>query len=117
MAVMDLESIYQQGFALRCEGRYPEARTELMKVLSVDPSHLRARHQIGLIQGFEGDFEGSLATLESLAKQHPNDLDVKYDLAMTQMMLGMYEEACGHLREILAVDPTHEKALQQVSYC
>jgi hypothetical protein len=29
----------------------------------------------------------------------------------------MYEEACTNLKYILAKDPTHAKALQQVTYC
>jgi len=32
-------------------------------------------------------------------------------------MLGMYEEACAQFRYILSVDPTHEKAAQQATYC
>jgi thioredoxin-like negative regulator of GroEL len=83
----------------------------------MDPGHSDALHQIGLIQGFEGDFEGSMATLTLLVDQSPQNLNVRYDLAMTQMMLGMYEEACQNLRYILSINPAHEKALQQAAYC
>ena len=114
---MDIEQTYQQGFQLRCDGQYAQAREVLSRVLQADPTHVDARHQIGLIQGFEGDFDGSLVTLEGLSKQYPNNLAVRYDLAMTQMMLGMYEEACENLRYILSINPTHEKALQQSTYC
>jgi len=114
---MDIEQAYQQGFQLRCEGRYAEARQALQRVLAVNPAHINARHQMALIQGFEGDFDGSLAALAQLSAQAPTNLDVKYDLAMTQMMLGMYEEACALFQQILAVNPTHEKTLQQTMYC
>ena len=113
----DIEQAYQRGFQLRCNGSYAEARIELQKVLRAEPSHADALHQIGLIQGFEGDFDGSLATLQTLSTKYPANLAVRYDLAMTQMMLGMYEEACANFRSILAVDPIHEKALQQITYC
>ena len=113
----DIDQAYQRGFELRCSGNYAEARLELQKVLRVDPSHADALHQIGLIQGFEGDFDGSVATLQGLSTKFPTNLNVRYDLAMTQMMLGMYEEACANFRAILAVNPTHEKALQQITYC
>jgi tetratricopeptide (TPR) repeat protein len=114
---MDIEQAYQKGFELRCAGQYAEARTLLQEVLQKDPTHVDARHQIGLIQGFEGDFDGSLLTLQALTTQYPNNLNVRYDLAMTQMMLGLYEEACANLRYILSVNPNHEKALQQAAYC
>lgn len=118
MAVImdDLEAAYQRGFQCRCEGRYAEARIELQRVLASDPTHINARHQLGLIQGFEGDFDGSLATLASLAKVAPRNTEVLYDLAMTQMMLGMYDEACQNFRAILQIDPGNEKATKQLAY-
>lgn len=114
---MDIEQSYQLGYQLRCDGRYAEAKQVLQRVLASNPNHLPARHQLALILGFEGDFDGSLASLAQLSTQYPANLDVRYDLAMTQMMLGMYEEACANFRYILSVDPTHEKASQQSIYC
>lgn len=114
---MDAEALYQRGFQLRCEGRYAEAKAAMLQVLSMDPTHRKALHQLGLIQGFEGDFDGSLATLTTLSARFPSDLEIRYDLAMTQLMLGMLDEGCANLKYILSIDPTHEKALQQSIYC
>jgi tetratricopeptide (TPR) repeat protein len=114
---MEIEGLYQRGFELRCEGNYPEAKACFQRVLALDPSHVNTRHQMALIIGFEGDFDGSLSALETLTNQYPNNLEVRYDFAMTQMMLGMYEEACANLKFILAKDPSHAKALQQATYC
>jgi len=114
---MDIEQTYQLGFQLRCDGRYDEAQQAFQRVLAADPGHIDSRHQMALIAGFLGDFDGSLASLEALGRQAPSNLNVKYDLAMTQMMLGMYDEACALFREILAKNPNHEKAKQQIIYC
>ncbi len=114
---MGIGELYKQGFDARCGGRYGEARLYLQRVLQMDPTHVDAQHQMGLIQGFEGDFDSSLETLSRLADRLPDNLNIRYDLAMTQMMLGMYDDACGNLRKILAVDPTHQKALEQSAYC
>ena len=114
---MEIEGLYQRGFELRCEGNYPGAKECFVKVLAMDSSHVNTRHQMALIFGFEGDFDGSLSALEVLCTQYPANLEVRYDFAMTQMMLGMYEEACANLKFILAKDPSHAKALQQVTYC
>ena len=114
---MDQEALYRQGFDLRANGQYPEARALFERILAQNPTHVGARHQIALIQGFEGDFDGSLAALEALSAQNAANLDVRYDLAMTQMMLGEYEKACANLKQILAVAPNHDKAAQQVIYC
>lgn len=114
---MELQEAYQKAFELRCDGRYVEARAQIQRILAIDPSHAEGLWQLGLIQGFEGDFEESLATLSSLVDRYPARNDFRYDLAMTQTMLGMQEEACDNFRAILATDPSHEKARQQAIYC
>jgi tetratricopeptide (TPR) repeat protein len=113
----DIDQAYQRGFQLRCNGQYAEARIQLQMVLRVQPLHADALHQIGLIQGFEGDFDASLDTLQKLSTKYPNNLSIRYDLAMTQMMLGMNDEACANFRFILSVNPSHEEASRQVIYC
>jgi tetratricopeptide (TPR) repeat protein len=116
--IMDeLEAIYQRGYQLRCEGRYAEAKFELERVLSKNPSHINSRHQLGLIQGFQGDFDGSLLTLANLCSVAPRNLDVLYDLAMTQMMLGMNDEACANFRKIVSIDPANDRASKQLAFC
>ncbi|HJP82339.1 MAG TPA: tetratricopeptide repeat protein [Fimbriimonadaceae bacterium] len=114
---MDENEIYQKGFEYRCNGQYAEAKAEFNRLLASNPSHVKARMQVGLIQGFEGDFDGSMATLAALSAEVPHDLDVRYELAMTQLMLGDFDAGCANIRHILSVDPTHEKALQQSAYC
>jgi thioredoxin-like negative regulator of GroEL len=114
---VDIDQTYQLGFELRCNGNYGEAKQVFQKIIATSPNHVNALHQLALIQGFEGDFDGSLAALGALSAKAPNNLNLRYDLAMTQMMLGMYDEACANLKMILTVDSTHEKALTQISYC
>lgn len=114
---IDVEASFQRGFEFRCAGEYPAAKAEFQKILAEQPGHVRSLHQMGLIQGFEGDFDGSLAALQKLSDENPTDVDLRYDLAMTQMMLAMNDEACANFRAILAADPNHEKARQQVVYC
>ena len=115
--LMNPENLYNQAYELRCSGQYAEAQAILQRLLQMDPNHVNARHQMALILGFIGEFDDSVAQLERLSAQFPRNLEVKYDLAMTQMMLGMQDEACANFNAILAVDPTHEKALQQSVYC
>lgn len=116
--LMSVEETYQRGFDLRCEGRYPEARVELLRVLEVDPEHVRAKWQLALIKQFyDGDFEGSIADLAAIHQANPQNEDVLYDLAMSEMMLGMQEQACGHFRALLAINPNHENAQRQIIYC
>ena len=114
---MSVQEVYDRGFGLRCEGRYGEAKTAFQQVLVTEPNHLKSLWQLALIQGFEGDFDGSLESLKNLVATHPTETDVMYDLAMTYMMLGFQDEACAEFQKILAINPEHEKALHQAKYC
>jgi len=114
---MTPEELYEAGFAQRCEGNYALARSTFESLLATEPQHLRARWQIALIQGFEGDFDGSLESLKHLSAEAPGNCDIRYDYAMTLMMLGLFDEACAEFRAILLVNPDYEKAQQQLAYC
>ncbi len=111
------EDTYQQGFAFRCEGNYGQAREAFERVLASEPGHVKARWQIALIQGFEGDFDASLESLKNLSGEVPQDTDIRFDFAMTAMMLGDFDTACAEFKAILLIDPDHEKTQQQVIYC
>ncbi|HWP30245.1 MAG TPA: tetratricopeptide repeat protein [Fimbriimonadales bacterium] len=111
------EALYEKGFASRCEGDYASARKYFQEVMERVPGHIKARWQLALIKGFEGDFDGSLADLAQLVQDAPNDPEVRYDYAMTLMMLGFFDEGCEQLREVLRLKPDHEKAKQQLQYC
>ncbi|MCH8273717.1 MAG: tetratricopeptide repeat protein [Armatimonadetes bacterium] len=112
-----VEEQYEIGFAHRCKGEYDLASKALTQVLELDPSHMKARWQLALIKGFEGDFEGSLEGLRDVAQEAPDNTDVRYDYAMTLMMLGHSEDACQEFHEVLRLDPDHEKAKQQLTFC
>jgi hypothetical protein len=75
---------------------------------------------MGLVQGFEGDFDGSLATLQRVVGLCPTHLFARYDMAMTMMMLGHFDDACANFRLIVQTDPNHEaagNAQRQLAYC
>lgn len=87
------------------------------QALALDPSHIKSQWQMALIQGFEGDFDGSLEALKAVTARDPGNTEVRNDLAMTYMMLGYSEEACAEFHAILALNPDHENAQRQIKFC
>lgn len=114
---MTAEEHYEAGFALRCEGQYARARDEFAQALEMEPEHVKSKWQLALIMGFEGDFDGSLEALKALNAAAPDNNDIRYDYAMTLMMLGYFDEACAEFKEVIRRDPSHEKAQQQLAFC
>lgn len=112
----ELEALYDEAYKYRCEGKYPEAKAELQKLLTKQPRHMKALWLWGLIQGFEGDFEGSIRTLTKIVDIWPDVPAMRYDLAMSQVMLGMSDEAYLNFQEVLRQNPDHEDARRQLAY-
>lgn len=116
---MNVQTLYDQGFQLRCEGAYREAREVLERVLASTPTHADAMWQLGLIQGFEGDFDGSIATLQKVVQSAPNHHQARYDLAMTYLMLAMNDEAFAEFSRLLTMSISNElrdKVNEQLKY-
>ncbi|MFN8138514.1 MAG: tetratricopeptide repeat protein [Fimbriimonadales bacterium] len=111
-----IEEIYEAGFTARCAGDYDTAKSHLTRVLQLDPTHMRARWQLALIKGFEGDFDGSLEDLRVLSRAVPGNTDIRYDYGMTLMMLGDYDAAKVEFEAILSLEPDNERAQQQMAY-
>lgn len=114
---MSVEDLYAKGFEARCDGRYDDAMAAFGQILRSNPGHSDSTWQVGLIQGFQGEFELSIETLRSVVQTNPDHNRARYDLAMTLMMLGEMDEACDHFREVLRRDPNHEDAQRQAVYC
>lgn len=113
---MGTEELYDYAFQLRSEGRYTESKTELKKLLTMEPRHLKGLWLWGLIQGYEGDFEGSIRTLQKLVDLWPDVPDLRYDLAMTQVMIGESDAAYINFQEVLRQQPEHLNAKRQISF-
>ena len=114
---MDEQELYEQGFQLRCEGACGEAKNIFGQVLESNPDHADTLWQLGLIKGFEGDFDGSIEALKAVVEANPNHVGARFDYAMSLMMIGHEAQACEQFREVLRQDPSHEKAKQQTVFC
>ncbi|MEW5824632.1 MAG: DUF4241 domain-containing protein [Pseudomonadota bacterium] len=59
----------------------------------------------GLCQYDTGDIDGALATWEAYAEAAPEEMSVKFRIALAHAVLGHHEEALRWSRAILAIDP------------
>ncbi len=85
-------------------------------LLQENPSHAEARHQLGLVYGFIGLFDESVAELEQAARLDPDNILARNDLALTYTMLGMYEEAKTEFARVLERDRQNDVALRNLTY-
>lgn len=106
----------EQGIALKNEGDWHQALEEFRAAVAEEPESAEAHHQLGLALGFIGEFDESLEVLTKAAAMDNTSVPTLIDLAKTQAMLGMYEEAKTGFDEVLRLDPGNEVARQNLKY-
>ena len=98
-ALTGLANIYMRG------RRFPEAETELRKLVAANPRNAEAHIQLGRVLAAEDKNDDALAELQEGAKMAPADLSVKRDLADLYATVGKNQEAEAAYRELIAADP------------
>jgi tetratricopeptide (TPR) repeat protein len=105
-AVTGLANIYMRG------RRFPEAETELRKLVAAHPDEAAARIQLGRVLAAEDKNEDAIAELEAGAKLAPADISLRRDLADLYVLAKKNDQAEVAYRKLLAANP-NDAALHQ----
>jgi tetratricopeptide (TPR) repeat protein len=122
----DAESEYKQALALEVSSdaltglaniymrgrRFPEAETELRKLVAARPEQAAARIQLGRVLAAEGKNDDAIAELEAGAKSAPADASLLLDLADLYVVTKKYDQAEAVYRALLTAKP-NDAALHQ----
>lgn len=87
------------------EGRRDEAKDLYRRVLAVNPGHVRARNNLGVLLDREGDPEAALEHFHTALQYNSENPDVLANLGAALGSLGRYEEAERELRKALRLEP------------
>lgn len=113
----------EQARALREAAQYEQALgcyRRLVEQAPPDFPYLPAvQAEIGLVLGFMGEFDDSLAVLHESADQWPASALVHLSLGKTLLMLGQYEAARAPLEKAVGLSPPddglHQEAAKQLA--
>ena len=81
------EERLQRAIALKVEGRYDDALSELRPLLEAEPENPRAHRELGLVLNFTGEFDESIEELRRAVELDSGYLEARCDLALAYMML------------------------------
>jgi protein O-GlcNAc transferase len=107
---------YKRGCELMNNGQYEDALAEFEAVMAAAPDHAKTVMKVGLIQGFVGEFDLSIEVLERARTMDPDDVDIRNNLALTYVMLGMQDEAKSEFATVLEIDPGNAVALKNLAF-
>lgn len=96
---------------------YDKATLYLNRALALKPADVDALTAMGDTKYDAGDFTGAAQAYERALAQQPNSADLRTELGNTfyQRVPPDYERAIAEYRKALAVEPRHEKALQNLA--
>lgn len=98
------EAYLWSGVIHRVALRYPRAVADLRKAVELAPAHFEARRALALTISLESPAEAR-THYEVLARERPDDLRVRYELASLYRSLGQTAEAGRLLDELLRAHP------------
>jgi tetratricopeptide (TPR) repeat protein len=96
-------------------GRYVEAMAEVDKALAAEPSRPRQLYRATLLMK-SGDFDGSVAYLEALLAEAPDDDELVYNLGVLYGESDRSDEAITYMLQALELNPENASALNYVGY-
>lgn len=101
----------QEALDLHEHGRLDEAEALYRAILSQDPNHFMALHQVGVIQNQQGDHGAAVLTLEKAARLNPRSSLAHLNLGIAQASLGQFEEALAQYQFSLMLNPGNAETL------
>ena len=91
--------------ALRLQGKFAEAVSELREAFRIDPAFAQAHSDLAMILRAEGKVAEAEAEYREAVRLDPKSTDARNGLAITLAGTKRLEEALGEFKAILAIEP------------
>jgi tetratricopeptide (TPR) repeat protein len=102
--------------ALRLQGKFTDAITELRDAIRLDPQSARAYSGLGLALRAEKSLPESTAAYQEAIRLDPDLIDAHNGLAVTLANQGKLNEAVTEFREIIRIDPDSAIGYYNLAY-
>ncbi|MCG6879921.1 MAG: tetratricopeptide repeat protein [Deltaproteobacteria bacterium] len=96
---------YQKARALHRDGRLPDAAEWYEKVISIDPGHVEALNNRGVLYLQEKDYASARRYFEKAIRLKPDYVDPYYNLACVSAAAGQLQQSLRYLQKAISMDP------------
>ncbi len=91
-----------------------EAKRYYKEAVFIDPKNARAHALFGTLQSKDGDHDNAIKSLETAVALEPNNIDIRYNLALAYEVAGRKDEAKIQYQKVLEEDPNHKEAMNNI---
>lgn len=108
------DRLYRRAKAATENESLQEAVQLYRELLTIDPKHLRAHNNLGVLYDRMGDYRGALAEYEAAEALDPDDVRLQCNIAAVLASLTRYREAEAKLTRALQADPQNADARENL---
>lgn len=99
-------ALYERAKSFQKRGQLQAAKQLYEETLSVDPDHIEALNNLGVIQIHEGNYSAARASFEKAVRLKPGYVDSHYNLACLSALGGEQSQGLVYLRKAVMLDPS-----------
>ena len=101
----EAERLFDEGKSASRGGRLEEAISLYRRVIAMDPFHLRARNNLGVLLDQMGDHDVAVEHFQAAADLQPENAEILTNLGAALAAQGRYDEAEAELKKAARIDP------------
>ncbi|MCP4575135.1 MAG: tetratricopeptide repeat protein [Deltaproteobacteria bacterium] len=101
----DIVENYQKARAFHRDGRLTDAGMWYDKVIIMDPGHVRALNNRGVLHLHHKDYPAARKCFEKAIRLKPDYVDPYYNLACVSVAQGQSEQGLRYLKKAVSMDP------------
>jgi tetratricopeptide (TPR) repeat protein len=97
-------ALFEKAGLLQKNGRLQKAKGLYEETLSLDPDHVDALNNLGVIYIHDKDYSAARAFFAKAIRQRPGYVDAYYNLACLHALKGELAESLSHLKKAVTLD-------------
>jgi tetratricopeptide (TPR) repeat protein len=102
--VLGAEELSKKGRAFHKAGRLKDARRLYEEALRVNPDHVEALNNLGVILMHDKEFPAARSSFEKAIRLRPGYVDPYYNLACLHAIKGEISQSLAHLKKAVSLD-------------
>lgn len=104
-AISDAQDFYRRARLFHGRGRFENAKKLYQKTLKIDPGHVDALNNLGVLYLGERDYLAAQKSFEKAVRLKPDNADPHYNLACVFALRGEIPRGFAHLEKAISINP------------
>ncbi len=102
-STVNAQTLFERADRFRKQGRFKDAKRFYEEALKIDPDHVDALNNLGVIYFSDRDYSTAQRKFEAITRIRPGDVDAYYNLACVHAVKGELRDSLAYLRKAISL--------------